>query len=876
MRKKLYKIVAIVMAASMMSMTAFAAEETTVRNSHNDSDSAHENDGGGEEPSDSNGGDNTETPSAKSESSDSKGDEQTPEPTNRESEDKNHVETQNDEPKDNGGGESTHDEKPADDTNKDQGVDSNKNDEPKQDSQQTQEGSSTKEEKNDEVPEQKQEETPSQEEKKDEGVGQKQEESTSQEEKKEENTQPKQEETPSKEEKTEENTQPKQEETPSKEEKTEENTQPKQEETPSKEVEQEKSVENTQQKDDAASEASSKDNSGSDKKQDEASKDTNDEKTDKSSDDAKTGASTDDKENKDNKDNKDNTDNTDTATSASTEDKKDEKTEEVKDKEAETETPAESEEKEQRRSAQNDETTDTSQEQATNWSNGEVKDVMGIKAESNGDTVTISYKVKHDNDWTRPAADNPITVTLADGTTKTIQVDWNYGLHGDNWSDINGASLSRSSDQTDTEILEITIPAEWFGSDEFTVSGGEYISALNAPKVADNDNIGEEAVYTGIAVDGDFSDWNAVTKTDLAEHTDYNGEVDQVAWRVEEDYVYIYVSSPSGDGANAESATWAGTHGNGKFAITTDLGKTYLIQVTQDGGLNGSDDATVVHNGSQWEIAIPVSSLPDNNGGLNFGLYLQDPVLSGSIPGKEVTSRTDIQYDGNTGEWTEYPHSLIQYATAGTQEMVPDGEAAIYTDNYIYGHCETVMQAHLNERGTEYTQAVTVAANIASKVGNGYKVEGDHYYAQEDLHMRLAVADEYGNINWNPDFSNLENGSYEYLIFDTSCWGTSTNVSELNENDVLYGKATIIVTDGKQEMEWYVDPDKLAARYGLSGTDIKTVSSQYGKIGRQWVSSAGTSTGPVGSFVLIAASAAAPFLKKSKFVLDLISNIKIG
>jgi hypothetical protein len=526
----------------------------------------------------------------------------------------------------------------------------------------------------------------------------------------------------------------------------------------------------------------------------------------------------------------------------------------------------------ERRSAEKDETTPEKTQDEVNWSNGAVQDVMGIKSQTDGDSVTISYKVKHDADWTRPAKDNPITITLADGTTRTILVDWEYNVHDMNGYGIIG-TVNRSSEQKDTETLEINIPAEWFGTDEFTVSGGGYTASNNAGTVADNDNVGEEAVYTGINIDGDFSDWNAVTKTEMTEPTDYNGQVQNVAWRVEEDYVYIYMDSPvGGDGTNPESATWSGTHGNGKFAITTDLGRTLQLQVTKDGAVSGMDDVQVVHSGSQWEIAVPVSSLPKNNGGINFGYYLQDPVLSGTIPGKEVTAQhVDITYDGNYGDWDDVKHTEIEYTTAGTQENVPDGEAAGYGDGETYfGHCETVLPAHLSGQGHGFTTGVTVAANFNPDPNQPWLAP------ESSIQMRLATVDSNGNINWNPQKEGMENGTYEYYIFDISCWGSSKNINELYDADVMYGKAYVTLTDTKQDMEWYMDMNKYANKLGMSPNDIKTVSTQYINIGDEWVTTAGTSTGPVGSIALIAASASAPFLKKSKFVLDLMSKLKIG
>ena len=160
------------------------------------------------------------------------------------------------------------------------------------------------------------------------------------------------------------------------------------------------------------------------------------------------------------------------------------------------------------------------------------------------------------------------------------------------------------------------------------------------------------------------------------------------------------------------------------------------------------------------------------------------------------------------------------------------------------------MQSHLDEKGGEYTQGVSIIVN------------DDWSHA---LQMRLATVDSAGNINWNPAKQNLENGSYEYYIFDVGCWGTSENINNLADADVCYGKATITLTEGRHDMEWYVDSNKLAARYGLVESDLKKVSSQYVRIGPEVVTSAGTSTGPVASAGMCVLSALVPFVAKKRF-----------
>ncbi len=504
--------------------------------------------------------------------------------------------------------------------------------------------------------------------------------------------------------------------------------------------------------------------------------------------------------------------------------------------------------KTQESSSSSDSSSDSSSS-SESWSNDPViEDVMGIKASVQDGNVVISYKTKHSNPWEYLYNQYPITISYADGNgtnnNNTISFDWDgFGIHGDNWSQIDGVTISKSSDQNDTEYVTLTIPASWFESMDFTLSSGKYSTSISGEPIEQDDSQ-NDAVYEGIALDGTFNDWDAVAKSTLNEPNNEHN-VEEVAWVIEKDYVYIYIKD---DGSN--SATWAGPNHNGKYAITTDLGRTLVFQLTEDGAVVGADGAVSNHTGSQWEIAIPTSSLPNNNGGLNFGLYLTDSTLDGYGDVSTPTSSTDIAYDGHYGDWDNYPHKEIQYATAGTHENVPDGEAAIYVDNNVYGHCETRMQAHLDEKGGEYTQAVSVIVN------------DDWSHA---LQMRLVTVDSAGNINWNPQRSEMENGAYEYYIFGIDCWGSSQNINNLVDADVCYGKATVTLQDGRHDMEWYVDSAKLAARYGILETDMKTVSSQYGRIGQQLVTSAGASSGPYAGAGLCIMSALVPFVIKKKF-----------
>ena len=492
----------------------------------------------------------------------------------------------------------------------------------------------------------------------------------------------------------------------------------------------------------------------------------------------------------------------------------------------------------------------SAQIQSENWSNGAIEDVMGVRAVSDGQTVTISYKTKHTNQWDGTYSQYPLIITYPDGTTQEIKIDYSKGIHGDYYSDIPGYSVTESSDQADTLTLNISIPASYFRGTDFTVSSQQYTATVQGEVIEEPSTSDPDAVYDGIGLDGDFSDWNAVTKYDLKEpEGDHN--VESVGWVIDSDrgYVYIYIK----DSGN-NSATWAGPNHNGKFEILTDLGNRMLIQLTQDGAVVAANGYDAVHQGSQWEIAIPISELPTGNGGLSFGLYMGESSLSGYGNVGEVGSPTGITYDGSADDWKYYPTTLIQYATPGTQEIVVDGEAKQYNDQNenIYGYCKTSMPSHLSERGGEYSAAVKIAVN--------------NDWSGNALEMRLVTVDENGNINWNPQRSGLLNGSYEYYIFATSCWGSSKNINELLPADVCYGKTTINITDTQQEMEWYVNTVKLAERYGIDPSDVKIVSTKYGRIGQQEVTCAGTSSGPWGGATMCMLCAAAPFVIKKKFV----------
>lgn len=372
----------------------------------------------------------------------------------------------------------------------------------------------------------------------------------------------------------------------------------------------------------------------------------------------------------------------------------------------------------------------------------------------------------------------------------------------------------------------------------------------------------ENAQYAGITIDGDESDWDAVAKTSVNENKGWD-TVDEVAVVWDGDYIYLYFKA-YGDGngsGNWNSVTGGGPNNNGQYAFVTDLGKQLLIQLqTVDGqpAVSGVDGAMVAVNTQAWgeapfvwEVAIPSSLLPEYNSTINFGFYLGETLISdiANMQGGEPEGSFDgVTYDGHYSDWDYYPHTTIEYATAGTHEHVTDAVGALYSTNgLLYGHVETNMPAHLAEAGGEFTYAVTIRLN------------GNENY---QFYPRFVTVDESGNIDYNPQLLGLSQGTYEFYVIDTQGWGAegASNISQIMEieneyGNVYYGKMYVTVGASEDNMEFELDLVKIAAKFGLDGDSITTVEGQWGRIGQQWVSTAGTSTGAVVGVALCAAVA---------------------
>lgn len=546
-------------------------------------------------------------------------------------------------------------------------------------------------------------------------------------------------------------------------------------------------------------------------------------------------------------------------------------------------------------------------------------DVKDWSVSKNDSTYVLRIKIRHNNQWDFDGiGKNAITIHYADPSVSAdqahsrIQFTWDGSEVKDgNYGNIEGASILSNEEEKDTLTYTVTIPASFFISDNFSVSfHGETKdvvipeadktsspeptqqpeetpvpsetpletstptdtpSETEQPATATPDETAEpvsttdpaqqpvteapvqtpEPVTSGkIVIDGSFSDWTDDKMSSLPE-PDAENYVKSASMLIQDGKLYLYIQ---GDGNGSE--TNAGTHHNGKYSITTDNGRTLLLQLNRDGTVSGGTAGMEYqHSGSQWEISIPLSELPSYQKQISFGLYLMNPGITVTDESHEPSSPVPFEIDGSYGDWKDYPHHEIEYATGGTQASVVDSEGAIYYDassRKILGHTETNMPAHLNARGYDLTSGVSISLNEAK-------------WTDKTLNARMVTVDENGNINWNSQHQNLPDGTYEFYLFDTSAWGQSSNINALIPQDICYGRAMLTVQNGREEIEWEVDAEKLAAKYNIQPSEIRTASAQFSRLGQQWITDGGASTGIGGSISIACLSMlAVPFFSKRR------------
>lgn len=505
----------------------------------------------------------------------------------------------------------------------------------------------------------------------------------------------------------------------------------------------------------------------------------------------------------------------------------------------------------------------------------------------NGGSLVDEWKVAQDSDYvyimytgTLQNADqygwsggsNPITIN-GSSKSENIQVVYDgsgISVKNSGWQDRpeigSGfemkATRNYNGNPSGPYVVELAIPKSIYGgsvnvgfagsfvsSDSVPKLGGEEASAQGSSAAVDSSQAqSPQATYGGISVDGDFRDWDSVAKI-----TPSDGRVREVASVWDGDYLYIYAKS--GDNG---SITWSGVNNNGKFAVVSDLGYTELIQFKKDGVVEGPAGTTYHVSGDQWEIAIPKSSLPNFKKSVNVGFYLGDNIvediqnLDGST--NESVAPGQMALDGSYSEWEQYPHTVIQYNTAGTNEMVVDAHGAMYMDgDKIYGHVVTNMPDHIKRAGGEFRYAIMMfnSANPASDYGN-----------QQQFGWKYYTLDEAGNVHW-VDSDNLPAGEHRFYVTTTQAWGN--NINDENKDLPQFGEVIMTIgQDGQDDMEFCMNTGEIANYFKVSPGDLRIASIHYTEIGNEWVTMAGTSSGPVLGVIISMAVAGTAIIFKRK------------
>ena len=457
--------------------------------------------------------------------------------------------------------------------------------------------------------------------------------------------------------------------------------------------------------------------------------------------------------------------------------------------------------------------------------NGENSAATGAAGTADGANTTAADNTE---EAVNAAAKNGENTAGADTTT--------------NADDEEGTTTADEADTTTTDDAE--------EADTTTTDDAEEADTAAEEAAAAYADVSDDALYSGIQIDGDFSDWAAIDKV-----YDFNANLTEAAMIWDHDYVYLYLKEgvKHWNGwemyeGNIHAAT---PYSNGNFCIETNTG--YKSSVIVHGPNSGSVTAKVndtyvdiAYKKHIYEIAIPVELLKgynDKTSSLNLGTmggwndtpnYIMMGVShwnpdAGTTGGGENQDKDDnnsdlydkttyIKYDYDFSDWDDYPHQTIDYSTGGSHGA--DAEGALYSDGeYLYGH--------IKYYGGYYPD-----------IFGFFELAINEKY-HRTLMLNARAVDNDGNILWNYNTNDLKPGSYEFHIYgaetiDGGAWDT--------DYGVLYIE---LQKHGRLNAEFRLDQSKIAHYYKCDQTDIKSLDMRFIRIGYKWISCAGTSTGPI-------------------------------
>ncbi len=362
--------------------------------------------------------------------------------------------------------------------------------------------------------------------------------------------------------------------------------------------------------------------------------------------------------------------------------------------------------------------------------------------------------------------------------------------------------------------------------------------------------------YSGISIDGDFSDWDSVVKYDALGNTSF---VNQVAMVWDGDWVYIYL-----DEVQQNSATWSGAKTDGKFVIKTDLNQDLVVALYNNGANGNRVEVTqpdsdlylsdtngkvkVAFNGdySTWgepslmEIAIPADALPQYSSTISFGYYLGNILISdvadssGLSGGATPTpgphnDGSGIVIDGEYHDWDYYPVTTIEYDTAGTNNSHPDARGSILSrDGKAYVHCVTNYFAEQDtgfRYGAEFLEVIV-------HLGDTFTM------------LKAVKIGPNGGLDWKAEYNSQPYGEHHFALFYSGDAELSTNINNISQYDTYLGDMYIEVGEYQNQTEFWFDVEKLAERANVSLTEATNIRVRFHRIGRETLRCSGISTGP--------------------------------
>ncbi len=347
-----------------------------------------------------------------------------------------------------------------------------------------------------------------------------------------------------------------------------------------------------------------------------------------------------------------------------------------------------------------------------------------------------------------------------------------------------------------------------------------------------------KGTYSGINIDGDFSDWSAVA----GQTTNFsNADLDaKIVW--DGDTIYGYIAIYGADATDAlitGQSYYLQTDGGAQREFSfnkTSSSTSYYSGRVSISGISGAQVATDSETKSSgwwifgsktyyfyYEFSFPASVIGSSAESVRMGIksdsynmaitdYTANLAPEDDDDNGDISAADGIDIDGVFDDWSNFPYTYLYFCDENHTNC-PNG----YND---YSH-------NGKTSGAAYIKDDKIVAHIKSVS----KLEGNMVLTPYLTNIKIKVNDSYEITLVTTQKSS--NGSYRTMLVHED--GSSTPLGEM----VIYDNGKTLY-----EYEYYIDIEKLAARLNLGPTELRTIEIYYPYIGYQSVKVAGTSTAP--------------------------------